>query len=129
MFNPALLNLVVVRAGSAGRTFDRFLARSVGTARGARQYGYDGVGERRDLSLIPLDHSCVAGMDPFVGLECTGCHPRAIGSLTRGGQGCTPRRLEQCVLSEFRLEMLHVDVERQLCKGGAQSAHAAQPAL
>src|SRR6267154_3244683 len=112
MFNPALVNLMVFRAGSTGRTFDRFLARSVDAARGARQHGYDGVGERRDLSLIPLNHSCVAGMDLFVGLECTGCNPRAIGSLARGEQGCTPRRLEQCVPPEFRLEMLHVDVER-----------------
>ena len=85
MFNSAMVNLAVFRAGSAGRTFDRFLARSVDTARRIRQRGYDGVGERRDLSLIPLNHSCVAGVDLFVGLECAGCSPRSSGSLARGG--------------------------------------------
>ncbi len=93
MFNPTLVNLVVFRARSVCRTFDRFLARSVDAARGARQHGYDGVGERRDLSLIALNHSCVAVMDLFVGVKCTRCSLRAIGSLASGGGGCTPRRL------------------------------------
>jgi hypothetical protein len=53
------------------------VARRVYTAR-VRQYGYDGIGERRDRSLIPLNHFRVAGTDLFVGLECTGCSGRAI---------------------------------------------------
>src|ERR1700690_44133 len=103
---------MVFRAGSERRIFDRFLACSVDTARGVRQHGYDGIRERRNLSLIPLDYFCVAATDLLLGLKCAGCSRRANESLARGGQGCAPRRLEQCVPSEFRLEMLHVDVER-----------------
>jgi hypothetical protein len=55
MFNPALVNLVVFRAGAADQSWDRFLARGIDTARGARQHGYNGFRERRDLSLISFD--------------------------------------------------------------------------
>jgi hypothetical protein len=65
--------------------FDRFLARSVDTVFRTRHHGYDGVGKRRNLSLIPLNYSCVAGMDLLVSLKRTGRGPLAIGSPARGG--------------------------------------------
>jgi hypothetical protein len=70
MFNPALVNLV---------------ARNIDAARSARQRRYDGFGEPRDVSLIPLNYFCVASIDSFVGLESAGYSPRAIGSLRRSG--------------------------------------------
>src|ERR1700733_15758435 len=99
MFNSALVNLV---------------ARSVDTGLGARQRDYDGLGEGSDFSLIPLDYFSVAATDLLLGLKSTGCRLRPTGPRVRGGQGCTPRRSEQCVLPQFRLELLQVDVERQL---------------
>jgi len=92
--------LVVLRAGSAGRAFDRYLAWCVNVVGRARQHSHDRLGKRCDLSLIPLNHSCVAGMDIFVGLECAASRPRAAGWLTRGGQGCTPRRISSVSLDQ-----------------------------